>query len=194
MDDSGLSDKSFHLLTIGFLLFLTALTLVPYKNYVDSTYFHPTLQQVQEPLQLSERSPIQDNGINLLPDQIWNRTYSQSSYDRGYAIVECQTGGYAITGVTQQGVDASDLLFNLWVLRLDASGNLLWRSSFGGASFDEGYDIVECPDGGFAILGYTVAPDSMDMLLVRTDYLGNLLWNQTYDSGNDEVGCIIIRC
>jgi hypothetical protein len=194
VDDLGLSENALHPLTMGVLLFLTALTLVPCNNYVNSTYFYPKLQQAHEPFQLSEKSLFQDNWMNLLPHQIWNRTYGQSSYDRGHAIVECQTGGYAITGVTQQGVDASDLLFNIWVLRLDMSGNLLWRSSFGGESFDEGYDIVECPDGGFAILGYTVAPDSMDMLLVRTDYWGNLLWNRTYDSGNNEVGYTIIRC
>ncbi|MFX0077906.1 MAG: hypothetical protein ACFE8O_01590 [Candidatus Hermodarchaeota archaeon] len=189
-----MSNNALHPITIGILLFLIALILVPYTHYIDPTNFNPKHQQTHEPLRLNKRSPIQDSVMNLLPDQIWNRTYSQSPFDAGHAIVECQTGGYAITGVTQQRDDESDLLFNLWVLRLDASGNLLWRSSFGGEGFEEGYDIVECPEGGFAILGYTVAQDSMDMLLVRTDSWGNLLWNQTYDSGYDDVGYTIIRC
>ena len=194
MDDSSLSDNAFHPLTIGCLLFLVALTIVPYKQYIDPANFDPKLHQSYESFQLSEKSFFQEPVMNIRLEQIWNRTYSQSSFDFGRAIVECQMGGYAITGTTQQGLDASDLLFNLFVLRVDAMGNLLWRSSFGGESFDEGYDIVECPDGGFAILGYTVAPESMDMLLVRTDYQGNLLWNQTFDSGYDDVGYTIIRC
>lgn len=194
VDEFSLSNNAFHPITISFLLFLTALTLVPYKHYINLPYFDPKLQQTYESFHLNERVSIQEPAMNLRPEQIWNRTYSQSSFDLGRAIVECQTGGYAITGTTQQGLGASDLLFNLCVLRLDETGNLLWRSSFGGESFDEGYDIVECPDGGFAILGYTIAPESMDMFLVRTDYQGNLLWNKTFDSGYDEVGYTIIRC
>ena len=194
MDDSSLSDKAFHPLTFGFLLFLIALSLVPYKHYINPANFESKLQQTYTAFQLSESSYFQETAVNLRPEQIWNRTYSRSSFDFGRAIVECQTGGYAITGITQQGLDASDLSFNLCVLRLDETGNLLWRSNFGGESFDDGYDIVECPDGGFAILGYTGAQESMDMFLVKTDSLGNLLWNQTFDSGYDDVGYTIIRC
>jgi len=43
----------------------------------------------------------------------------------------------------------------VWVLKLDASGNLLWDKTFGGSEGDFARSIVSTPDNGYAVAGYT---------------------------------------
>ena len=60
-------------------------------------------------------------------------------------------GGFALTGfTTSKGNGAADL----WVVRTDAAGTLLWEKTYGGPGGDEGRAIVEVT-GGFALAGAT---------------------------------------
>ncbi len=127
-------------------------------------------------------------------NRMWNRTYTNSVFDLGYAAVECRDGGYAITGITiQSGYQIP--AYDLWILRTDFEGNPLWNASFGGTGWDMGFDIVECPDGGFVVIGYTdLNQMGAKVYLIRTDAWGNFLWNRTYGGDRQEMGYSIIRC
>ncbi len=64
---------------------------------------------------------------------------------------------------------------------------------YGGPGIEEGHDMVELADGGFALLGtstsFTTNRNNSDVYLVRTDALGNAQWERTYgDSLHNEVG------
>lgn len=137
--------------------------------------------------QSNDHLPVQINSVNLNQTGIWNRTYSQSSYDRGYAIVECQEGGFAIIGDTKQ--EGAGFHEDIWLLRVNTTGELLWNSTFGTADDEMAFDLVECSDGGFILLGFTV-----DIFILRTDAMGNELWNQTISTGQWCIGYSIVRC
>ena len=75
-----------------------------------------------------------------------------------------------------------------WLVRVDASGNLLWNQTYGGVLYDTARSVVLTGDGGFALAGETYPGGfgNYDAWLVRVDASGNLLWNQTYGGANDD--------
>ncbi len=122
-------------------------------------------------------------------NHLWNQTYGGMGSEYGYCVVECSGGGFAIAGVQKSGGLG---YFELWLVRTDAYGVHLWNSSFGGPYIDDGYSLVECSDGGFAIAGRYSTGSDMDFLLVRTDSNGDQLWNQTYGGPGYEMCWSII--
>jgi len=106
---------------------------------------------------------------------LWNQTYGGGDVDEFYSLVECRDGGFALTGITHSfGAHGQDM----WLVRTNASGSLLWQRVFGGDDSDAGQSVIEVSDGGFAVAGYTQkSPSDRDMWLVRTDADGNRLWD-----------------
>jgi hypothetical protein len=116
---------------------------------------------------------------------VWDKTYGGTSGDKGYSLAQTSDGGFAITGYTKSsGAGATDI----WLIRTDAAGNLLWDRTYGGASNEEGYSVAQTGDGGFIIAGYTYSygAGDADWWLVRTDSAGNRLWDKTFGGGSDD--------
>ncbi len=109
----------------------------------------------------------------------WNVTYDTPNYDDGHDVVECASGGYAITGTVYDGAYDDALL-----IRTNATGYHLWNHTYGGSLDDHTESLVECSGGGFALTGYTESYGVSDYTawLVRVDASGNHLWNMTYES------------
>lgn len=123
----------------------------------------------------------------------WNHSIGGLLSDYTYSIVECAAGGYALTGYSSTySVGFRDL----WLLRVDGNGVPMWNRSFGGVLGDFGRSIVECSDGGFAVVGYSASYSSgdNDIYLVRTDQDGNLLWYRVFGGSTYEYGHDIIEC
>ena len=100
------------------------------------------------------------------------KNYGGNQDDRGYAVQQTSDGGYVIVGSsTSYGAGGADL----WVLKVDASGEFSWSKTYGGQGNDVGKDIVQTSDGGYIITGYTRSFSSggdMDLWLIKTDANG----------------------
>ena len=100
------------------------------------------------------------------------KNYGGNQDDRGYAVQQTSDGGYVIVGSsTSYGAGGSDL----WILKVDASGEFSWSKTYGGQGNDVGKDIVQTSDGGYIITGYTRSFSSggdMDLWLIKTDSNG----------------------
>ncbi|MEA3559366.1 MAG: hypothetical protein U9R75_08955, partial [Candidatus Thermoplasmatota archaeon] len=74
---------------------------------------------------------------------------------------------------------------NLWLLKMDSDGNMLWNRSFGGTTNDEGRGITEAANGDLIMVGYSVSYGSyyLDPWIIRTDSNGIEIWNRTYQLG-----------
>ena len=114
---------------------------------------------------------------------LWNRTFGGLGDDEGRCVVNCTSGGFAITGFTDSfGAGGTDG----WLVRTDADGNHLWNRTYGSGKDDELYSIIECQSGGFAMIGtsgfgpYPDMPSTMWVL--RTDEYGNILWQKFFGS------------
>jgi len=114
----------------------------------------------------------------------WNQTYGGEGHEEAYSLVETSDGGYALAGTTDSfGAGGIDV----WLVKTDAYGNIVWNRTYGEAQYEYARSLVETADGGYALAGYSGAPDiaygSADVWLVKTDAYGNIEWNQTYGKG-----------
>ena len=72
----------------------------------------------------------------------WQKTYGGSNDDEGGVIMQTFDGGYLIAASTNsndgdlQGIHASDTEFDVWVLKIDSVGKILWQKTYGGSGYD----------------------------------------------------------
>jgi hypothetical protein len=68
------------------------------------------------------------------------------------------------------------------LFKIDSMGNLEWSTTFGGAEEESARGILETPDNGFLITGWSgsYGAGELDYWLVKTDENGRHEWNQTY--------------
>jgi len=120
------------------------------------------------------------------PRKDWDRTYGGAFDDVAKSVVQTSDGGYALGGYTMSsGSGGADV----WLVKADASGDLQWNKTYGGAQNDVASSVISTSDGGFLLIGYTLSfgAGSYDFWLVKTDASGNMQWNQTYGGAEDDV-------
>jgi Secretion system C-terminal sorting domain len=122
-------------------------------------------------------------------NEVWNQTIEGDDEDCGYCIKQIADGGYIITGKTRSYGSTSN---DLWLLKLDSDGNVVWNRTFGlGDDLDDyGRDVQLTTDGGYIIAGYTdsYGAGSSDVWLIKTDSSGNEMWSQTFGGIDDDSG------
>lgn len=122
-------------------------------------------------------------------------------YQVATSISITSDGGYIISGIKQSLGGVSDGEYgngDLWVVRLDSDGNLLWEKVFGGSGLEgDPSTIVSTPYGGYIIATTTSSNDhdisfnygnTDDLWLIEIDDVGNMIWEKSYGGyANDGV-------
>lgn len=93
---------------------------------------------------------------------IWEQTYGGSQFDLAQAVVQSKDGGFLITGNTKS--DDQDSAINngendIWVVKTNEFGTLVWEKSFGGSGLDFGFDLLENKDGSILVVGESSSTD-----------------------------------
>lgn len=134
---------------------------------------------------------------------LWSFLYSVDPNYKLYSnyVEQTSDGGYIVIGkiglVTQNTLD-------LFLMKLDANGNILWFKRYNTASnlstdaADPAEDGVASsgqvtPDGGFILVANTNKGSigSDDIALIKTDANGNVQWNKIFGgSGKDQPRCV----
>jgi len=99
--------------------------------------------------------------------------------DEARSIKALDDGGAVICGSTGSfGTQGGDM----YVLRIDVAGQIVWSTILGGAGVEAGQDIVALPDGGFLAIGSTnsFGEGGYDGFVVRLSETGENLWQRTY--------------
>lgn len=126
---------------------------------------------------------------------LWDRTFGgfvSSSGDGGWSVDETDDGGYVVAGYTQsQGSGRKDL----WLLRTDGQGSLIWEKTFGGQGDDVGMSALQSRDGGFIVAGRTgsFGKGGDDMWLLKTDAEGVETWNTTVGGKGDDAAFQVVE-
>jgi len=95
-------------------------------------------------------------------EMIWEKTYGGSQFDLAQAVVQSKDGGFLITGNSKS--DDYDSSFNngendIWVVKTNRVGDLVWEKSFGGSGLDFGFDLLENTDGSIMVVGESLSND-----------------------------------
>jgi len=131
----------------------------------------------------------------------WLKVYGGSNEDIGFSACEARNGGFAILASTESNngdVSGYRGTGDLWLLRVDIYGNLMWQRTYGSTASDVPASVTNSPDNGFVVLGTTVGSDgdvpfhyggpfSEDWLVLKTDSIGNVQWSRDL-GGTDEDG------
>ncbi|MFX0115849.1 MAG: hypothetical protein ACFFB3_14965 [Candidatus Hodarchaeota archaeon] len=110
---------------------------------------------------------------------VWNQTFGGAEQERVSAVRQTADGGYVLSGGTNSyGAGNSDF----WLVKADASGQLAWNQTFGGAAWDNACSVRQTADGGYVLAGVTTSygAGNGDFWLVKTDASGQVTWNQTF--------------
>jgi len=119
----------------------------------------------------------------------WNKTYGGVDADQAYSLKATADGGYALAGLTYSyGAGFTDF----YLVKTDASGNMQWNRTYGGASLDEAYSLVQTSDGGYALAGFTWSFGDGVFWLVKTNSSGHMQWNRDY-GGNFTKGRSLVQ-
>jgi len=88
--------------------------------------------------------------LDLNGNQVWSKFYGGQQEDEFKKIIQSNDGGYVLAGTTKS---YGDSLGNAWVFKVDASGDSLWQTQYGGAGADVGNSLVENAVGDLFLAG-----------------------------------------
>jgi hypothetical protein len=117
---------------------------------------------------------------------VWQRSLGGTSTDYTVAAAPAADGSFYITGYSgsvdgdfKGGLGFSDI----WVIKVDGNGTILWKKPFGGTIDDQPASSITAPDGGCVVAGYTNSKDGdvkgghggQDMWVIKLNAGGNLV-------------------
>ena len=83
---------------------------------------------------------------------MWISKFQFPEHNYLYSVKEIPGGGYIAVGETRDpGV--TNGMFDYWIVRTDAAGNIIWTETYGGTENDWATGVDINPDGAFAITG-----------------------------------------
>ena len=121
----------------------------------------------------------------------WHQSFGGSQLDKANHIKQTSDGGYIISGTTQSyGFGGSDI----WLFKTGPSGLIEWNSYLGTSNNEHGGQVIETPDGGFAVIGDRdlLGNGDSDIWLIKTNSQGDSVWTRSFGGSEPEHGYDII--
>ncbi|TAL60862.1 MAG: T9SS type A sorting domain-containing protein [Bacteroidetes bacterium] len=117
----------------------------------------------------------------------WSNSYGGIDWDFGNSIIQTSAGDFVICGSTYSYGNGNG---DVYLLKIDPTGVLLWDSAYGGSLEDAGNSVCSTTDGGYFVAGYTKSfgQGEEDVYLLKSDSTGNLKWAKTYGGTGEDRG------
>ncbi len=132
----------------------------------------------------------------------WQNTIGGDKNDLLFSLQQTTDGGYILGGVSDSDISGdkteNSLGSDYWVIKLDASGGILWQNTIGGGGYDKLFSLQQTTDGGYIVGGTSfsyISGDktensngSSDYWVLKLDASGAIQWQNTIGgNGNDEI-------
>jgi hypothetical protein len=137
----------------------------------------------------------------------WQKSIRGNLFDILDNIKQTTDGGYIAGLYSESGIGLdktapSQGAYDYWIVKLDASGNIMWQNTIGGGAGDYLYAVSQLSDGSYIVGGTSFSSASgnktevliggSDLWIVKLDISGNLVWQNTI-GGADLDGLNAIR-
>ena len=137
--------------------------------------------------------------VDSFGNLVWEHSFGGEGIEVSYDIAKTSDNGFVVVGNTFSA--NGDILVNhgesdMWMIKLDEEGNLIWEQTYGGSQFDLAQAVVESKDGGFLIAGNTKSEDQdstlnmgeNDIWVVKTNKTGELVWQKSFGGSGLDFG------
>ncbi|RMG20625.1 MAG: OmpA family protein [Bacteroidetes bacterium] len=128
----------------------------------------------------------------------WKVTLGGSGMETLSDFIETSDGGYVLIGTTNSSdgdITQAYGQMDIWVVKLDDLGNVLWSRTYGGRGNDQGKAIIETQDGGYLIGGSSGSLDGsmesrhhggLDSWVAKLSQQGELIWEKHFGGSSSE--------
>jgi hypothetical protein len=143
--------------------------------------------------------------LNSSGNIVWKKIYGGSNDDRCYAVQQTSDGGYVLAGTSNSAdgnISNPKGGFDMWVVKLNASGNISWKKNFGGSDDEAAYSIDQLSTGGYIVAGESKSETGdlddnkggYDFWIVKLSATGNIVWEKNYGGSADESAKSVQQC
>ena len=134
----------------------------------------------------------------------WSRTLGGSFVEAGGSIREAPDGSLVIgatTGSTDGDATApSHGGLDMWLLKMSATGTILWQKRYGGEKNEYMWDFQFTPDGGYILTGDTESDGGdvtghhgiEDAWVVKVNASGVMEWQRCIGGGDQDVAFSVV--
>lgn len=124
-------------------------------------------------------------------DALWTKTFGLEYDDQGRHILPTEDGGYIFLGVL---VNAETNSEDMWLVKLDSKGEMIWQEIYGGSLSDRGTRVIPESDGDYLLAGYTQSygAGGFDVWLIKINSSGIPQWQKTYGDSMDDYAFDVI--
>ncbi len=127
----------------------------------------------------------------------WQNTIGGVADDFVYSVQQTLDGGYIVAGYSNSGISGDKTepnigSYDFWVLKLDASGNIVWQNTIGGTLNDQATCIRQTSDLGYIVVGFSCSnatgdktemnqgpTTTTDYWVLKLDASGNIVWQNS---------------
>lgn len=129
---------------------------------------------------------------------VWEKFYGDSGNDEAGNMIITSDGNYLMAGSSnsQNGdVNGNHGSSDIWLVKVDNSGNILWEKSYGGSNSELYGKIFEMPGNGYLLITSSSSMDenvggnngSADYWIVKIDENGEIDWENNFGGSDYEV-------
>ncbi|HNM09414.1 MAG TPA: hypothetical protein PKK72_12575, partial [Chitinophagales bacterium] len=135
------------------------------------------------------------------PEIEWQNTIGGSLADNLYSVSQTFDGGYILGGNSYSSISGdktenSHGSSDYWIIKLNATGEIEWQKTIGGAGGDFLKCVAQTLEGGYIVGGYSnsnISGDKTENCLGYDDYWiiklntdGEIEWQNTIGASNDD--------
>ena len=124
--------------------------------------------------------------LKAQPPQKFYTTMGAEGDEVAFSCKQTLDGSYIIAGSsTSYGTNG---LADMYLVKVNIGGFPDWTRFIGGPGIDAASAIIQIPDSGYVLAGYTNSflDGGYDVYLVRTDKYGDTIWTRTWGAGNGD--------
>ena len=128
--------------------------------------------------------------VVVLDTTSFQRVLGGPGPDLGVYVDPTSDGGYAAVGMTGSFGQGNE---DVYLVKTDSTGNVLWTQTYGGAETDNGWSVHE-DAGRLVIAGFTdsYGAGDFDCYLIGTSPVGEELWSKTFGGeGKDRCWSVV---
>ncbi len=125
--------------------------------------------------------------VNRDGKTLWKKTFGRKRKDIAYAVTRTADGNFVAVGETRSFSKLGDP--DVYVIKFDTNGKLIWERNFGGEMKDFAKSIVATGDGGVLIAGASESfgDTYLDAYILKVDKNGKEEWAKIVGGERDDI-------